>query len=234
MNVKSLMSPNIISVRPDTMIGDAARIMLAQRVSGLPVLDEKGALVGVVTEGDLLRRSEIQTEGKPPGWWQTFFMPSAAAADYVLTHSRHVSGVMTHNPVFVTPETELDEVAQLMVKKRIKRLPVMEHDKLVGVISRSDLLRALARRLVTTKPPGTDSEILAHIKNEMAHANWAPHSGIRISVKDKVVNLEGAVFSDEERRAVIVIAENAPGVDHVDDHLTFVDPGSGLSFPGPL
>src|ERR1700686_1435603 len=123
MHVADLMTRNCISVLPNTTLADAARIMLANHVTGLPVLDTDGKLVGIVTEGDLLRRAELGTDGKPVNWLKAFLLPSSVAADYVATHSRHVSGVMTHNPVFVTPATELNEVAELMLRKHIKRLP---------------------------------------------------------------------------------------------------------------
>lgn len=231
MKVAELMNRNAVSVLPTTLVADAARIMLVHRVSGLPVLDDKGSLVGIVTEGDLIRRAEIGTDGAQAGWLKSLLMPSSVAADYVRTHARHVSGVMTHNPVFVTPDTGVEEVAQLMQRKHIKRLPVLEHGKLAGMISRSDLLRLLARRLIDTPAETSDDSIAAYIKNEISHTHWAPRSGLRISVKDKVVHLDGTVFSDEERQGVICIAENAPGVKQVEDNLIFVDPGSGLSFP---
>lgn len=231
MDVKSLMTTQIIAVRPDNTVADAARIMLANRVSGLPVLDPAGKLVGVITEGDLLRRAELGTEGKQPGWLKAFLIPSSAAADYVATHGRHVDEVMTRNPLWVTPETELAEAANLMLKRHIKRLPVLDKLKLTGVISRSDLLRLLARRLIAQPADCTDEAITAYIIHEIRHARWAPRSGIKIGVKDKIVNVEGTIFSDEERAAIICIAENAPGVKDVQDHLTYVDPGSGLAFP---
>ena len=224
MNVRSLMSHNALSVLPVTTVADAARIMLANRVTGLPVLDPEGKLVGIITEGDLLRRAELGTEGKQPGWLKAFLIPSSAAADYV-------SEVMTRNPLWVTPETELAEAANLMLKKHIKRLPVLDAGKLTGVISRTDLLRLLARRLIAQPADCTDEAITAYITHEIRHARWAPRSGIKIDVKDKIVNVEGTIFSDEERAAIICIAENAPGVKDVQDHLTYVDPGSGLAFP---
>lgn len=231
MNVSELMTRNAISVLPATTVADAARIMLANHVSGLPVLNEDGALVGVITEGDLLRRAEIGTDGKPASWLKSLLMPSAVASDYVHTHARHVSGVMTHSPIFVTLETDIDEVAQLMLRKHIKRLPVIEDGKLIGVISRADLLRPLARRLIQQPEDISDDAVVEYIKLELEKAKWAPKSGLRITAKERVVTLEGTIFSDEERQAVVVIAENAPGVKDVVDNLTFVDPGSGLAFP---
>ena len=234
MRVTDLMTRNCISVLPSTTLADAARIMLANHVTGLPVLDTDGKLVGIVSEGDLLRRAELGTDGQPVNWLKAFLIPSSVAEDYVVTHSRHVSGVMTHNPVSVTPATELNEVAELMLRKHIKRLPVLDEGKLVGVISRTDLLRALVRKLIETTADATDEEIRNYIESELDHASWAPHSGIHIHVKEKVVDLEGPVFSDEERRGVLVIAENTPGVKEVQDHLMYIDPTSGMAFPTGL
>ncbi len=233
MNVAALMSTNIISVLPSTTLADAVRIMIANRISGLPVLENDGQLVGIITEGDLLRRTELESQGKQPSWLKVFLMPSVVAADYVATHGRRVAEVMTPNPISVSPETDLAEVARLMLQQHVKRLPVLEDGRMVGIISRADVLRALALKLVEMPEERTDEEIGAYIKNELAHAKWAPRSSIKVEVKEKIVNLEGTIFSNEERQAVIVIAENAPGVKEVQDHLIFVDPGAGMS-PFPI
>jgi CBS domain-containing protein len=233
MNVAALMSTNIVSVLPSTTLADAVRIMLANHVSGLPVLESDGTLVGMITEGDLLRRTELESEDKQPSWLKVFLMLSTVAADYVATHGRRVSEVMTTHPIYVSPATDLAEASRLMLHKHVKRLPVLKAGRMVGVISRADVLRALARKLIEVPAERSDDEIGAYIKNEIAHAKWAPKSSIKVGVKEKVVNLEGMIFSDEERLAVIVIAENAPGVKEVQDHLTFVDPASGMSFPFP-
>jgi CBS domain-containing protein len=230
MFVSDLMNTNVITVEPENTLADAARIMLAQHVSGLPVLDA-GRLVGVITEGDLLRRVEIDTAPREAGWFKAFVMPSRLANDYVHTHGQHVRDVMSSTPISVTPTTSLDEVADIMVTKHIKRLPVLADGKLVGVISRTDMLRALARRLIDHDDPYTETQIKEHIVATMARERWAPKSGIRINVTGKVVDLEGAVFSAAEQQAIRVIAETTPGVEEVRDHLLFIDPGSGLAFP---
>ena len=234
MRVTDLMTRNCISVLTSTTLADAARIMLENHVAGLPVLDTHGKLVGIVSEGDLLRRAELGTDGKPMNSLKAFLHPSSVAEDLLVTHARHVSGVMTHNPASVTPDTELNEVAELMLYKHIKRLPVLDEGKLVGVISRTDLLRALMRKLIETRAEATDEEIRNYIKSELDHASWAQHHSIRIHVKKRVVNLEGPVFSTEERRAVLIIAENTPGVQEVQDHLMFLDPASGRRLPTGL
>ena len=234
MNVSDVMNHNVITVRPDTNLADAVRIMLANHVSGLPVLDENATLVGLVTEGDLLRRQEIGTDGSPAGWLKSLFQPSSVAADYVATHSRLVGGVMTREPVYVTPETELTKAVHIMLNKHFKRLPVLKDGALVGTLSRADLLRQLTRKLIETLDQSrSDEQILTDLNTEVKNAKWAPKSGLRISVKDAVVTLGGTIFSDEERQGVITLAENTAGVKQVIDELVFVDPGSGLAFPAP-
>lgn len=231
MIAADLMTKNPATVQPETTLADAARIMIARRVSGLPVVDAAGLLVGMITEGDLLRRPELGTEGSRPSWLKTFLMPASLAADYVRTHGRQVSEVMTKNPICVTPETDLAEVTDKMRQKHIKRLPVMQGGALIGVISRSDLLKALALKLIETRAAPTDQTIGDYIKGELARERWAPQSGIRVHVTGNIVNLEGVIFSDDERNAVKVIAENAPGVKEVHDNLVYIDPGSGMAFP---
>jgi len=231
MIVADLMTKNLVTVLPETSLADAARIMLARHLSGLLVLSDTGVLLGVITEGDLLRRAEIGTAESHASWLKSFLMPGSLAADYVKTHGRHVSEVMTVDPLCVTPQTALDTAAALMGKRHVKRLPVIENGLAVGVISRSDLLRVLALKLISdagAKP--TDDEILAEIKASMAKESWAPKTGIHVSVKNAVVDLGGVIMSDDEHRAVKVIAENAAGVAAVNDHLVFVDPGSGMAF----
>jgi CBS domain-containing protein len=230
MIVSDLMTTDVMTVLPETSLADAARMMLAKHVSGVPVVDATGALVGMLTEGDLLRRAELGTDGAPPCWLKTFLMPSALARDYVRTHGRRVAEVMSDKPVAVTPQSALTAAAALMRKTHFKRLPVVADGRLVGVISRMDLLGALAMKLIETRPvEHADRAIAAHILAELARQSWAPKSGIRVHVADAVVALEGVIFSDAERQAVRVIAENAPGVKAVTDHLVYVDPGSGMA-----
>lgn len=232
MIVADVMNRNVITVQPDTSLIDAVRIMLANRVSGLPVLDESGALVGLVTEGDLLRRQEIGTSGSPAGWLKSLFQPSAVAADYVATHSRHVGGVMTRDPVYITPDTNLTDAIQIILSKHFKRLPVVENGALVGTLSRADVLKKLTLKLLEMPEDAlSDEQILAALNAEIKQAKWAPKSGLNISVKDGVVILGGTIFSDEERHGVITLVENTSGVKKVVDELVFVDPGSGLAFP---
>lgn len=230
MFVSELMKCEPVTVQPDTTLADAARIMISQHASGLPVLED-GRLVGVVTEGDLLCRTEIQTNKKRHSWMRAFFLPGSLADEYVRTHGRYVRDVMTSPAISVAPTTPLADAANIMSERHIKRLPVVWRDKLVGVISRTDLLAVLARHLIETAAPFTETDIKDHILTAMEQESWAPKSGITIKVSGGVVDIDGVVVSDAERRAIRVIAETTPGVKEVRDHLVYVDPTSGMSIP---
>jgi predicted transcriptional regulator len=157
--------------------------------------------------------------------------PGRLAGEYVKTHGRRVEEIMTQNVINVTGDTPLDEVVQLMERSRIKRVPVMDGDALVGVVSRADLLRALAQAL--EKQLGethSDDEILEHILAELAKVAWVPRDGLSLTVKNGVVDLNGVILEEKEREALRVVAENAPGVKAIEDHLVWVDPVSGIVF----
>jgi CBS domain-containing protein len=231
MIVADVMTTKLVTVRPETSLAEAAGLMLTRRLSGLLVVDDAGRLAGVVTEGDLLRRAELGTAGGEANWLEVFLMPGHLAADYVKTHGRKVSEVMTADPVCVAPGDALTIAAGLMRKRRIKRLPVVADGRPVGVISRFDLLAALVPRLeseAAARP--SDAEIRADIEVALTRETWAPKTGIRVSVRDGVVELQGVIMSDYERQAVRVIAENVFGVVSVTDNMVFVDPGSGMAF----
>ncbi len=230
MFVSDLMQTEVITVAPQTSLGDAVRIMLVRHVSGLPVV-EGGGLVGVITGGDVLRRVELGSEGKPTGWIKAFFSPASAALEYVHTHGVHVRDVMTPAPLAVTAGTDVAEAATLMVTHRIKRLPVVQGDALIGLISRTDILRVLARRLISQEDPLTEAGISAHIRGALRRERWAPKSGVKVDVSGNSVRLSGAVYSAAERQAINVIAETTPGVQDVADHLTLVDAGAAMAFP---
>lgn len=232
MFVSDLIKSGVISVTPGTTLADATQIMVKRHVSGLPVV-EQGQLVGIVTQGDLLRRAEIGTDDKKHGWFKSFFMPCSMAHEYVETHGRYVRDVMTA-PVFsVYPDTPLAEVANIMREQHVKRLPVIQEGKLAGIISRTDLLTVLAQRLTDTAAPLTENEIKDRILKKLKEISWAPKFRVTVAVKDGVVDLDGVVFNDAERQAVRVIAEITPGVKEVRDHRVFVDPSTGESFLNP-
>ncbi len=234
MNASDVMTRNIVTVRRDSSIAEAIRLMLDNRLSGLPVLDDEGKVVGIVTEGDLLRRSETGTERHRPRWLEFLMGPGRMAEEYVRTHGRRVEEIMTRDLVSVTADTPLDDVVQMMERRRIKRVPVLAGDLLVGVVSRADLLRALARAL-DEGPAAThgDDEILDHIHAELAKAAWVQRDGLRITVTDGVVDLNGVILDEKEREALRVVAENSPGVKAVEDHLVWIEPVSGVMVDPP-
>lgn len=235
MIVADVMSRDVVSACPSTSLGDAVRTMIAHHLSGLPVVSEvDGMLVGMITEGDLLRRVELGTDGAPAGWFKSLLHPSAVAEDYVSTHSRRVDGVMARNPFYVTPDTPLSDVVKVMQERHFKRLPVLENNKLVGMIGRAEMIRTLIAKLIEVPvEPMSDAQILEAVQEGLKHAKWAPKSGLNISVEDQLVTVAGTIFSDGERLGVITLVENVPGVKSVRDELVFVDPGSGLAFPAP-
>lgn len=227
MKASDVMTRNVLTVGRDTSVAQAIRTMLDNNISGLPVLDN-GNVVGILTEGDLLRRSETGTERHRPRWLEILMGPGRMAGEYVRTHGRRVEEIMTADVISVAGETPLDEVVGLMERRRIKRVPVIEGDVLVGVVSRLDLLRALLRTIEAQHSEQRgDDDIREQILAELANAAWVPRDGLSISVKDGVVDLNGVILEEKEREALRVVAENVPGVRAVEDHLVWVEPVSG-------
>ena len=230
MQVRDVMTQKVISIGVDDATLKAARMMLENKVSGLPVVDTGGNLVGIVTEGDFLRRGELGTQRRRPKWLEFLVGPGRLADEYVHASGRRVREVMTDDPCTVREDETLDKVVDLMERRRVKRLPVMRDGKMVGIISRSNLMHALvslARDAGT--PAGDDRAIRETILAALQQQGWA--LGVEVVVKDGVAELWGTVMDDRERRACIVAAENVAGVKQVHDHLVWVEPMSGMAFP---
>jgi CBS domain-containing protein len=228
MKVCDVMTETPVTVHSDASLRDAAALMLQYRVSGLPVVDAGGALVGVITEGDLIRRAELGTAGDPHGWLSTFLNPGRVALDYVHTHGLKVGEVMARELITASPDTPLALVVDVMESKQIKRLPVLQNSKLVGIVSRADLLRALVRLLPDRKVLATsDAELRKRVLSEIDKQRWAPRTTIDVTVENGIVELRGAVTDDRERIGLRVIAENTLGVRGVHDRLIWVEPNSG-------
>lgn len=230
MRAHHIMTRNVIEVAPDDSVTDAARLMLDNHVSGLPVVDLKGALVGIVTERDLLRRREIGTQRKKPRWLDFILGPGRQAADYVQTAGRRVAEIMTRDVRTVTENTPLSDVVAIMEKYRIKRVPVMNGNKLTGIISRQNFVRAVAGLARDVPDPtADDAHIQARILAEIGRHNWGP-AGLEVFVRNGVVDICGVIMDERTRQAIIVAAENVAGVKQVHDHLCWVDPMSGTYF----
>jgi CBS domain-containing protein len=227
MKTHDVMTWGAITVEPESSVARAVRLMLQNKISGLPVVDDKGELVGMVTEGDFLRRSELGTQRRRPRWLEFLLGPGRLAAEYVQSSGQKVAEIMTPETRTITPETPLDEVVSLMERHRVKRLPVVQDGKLVGIVSRANLLHALASVAREVKAPaGDDATIREQIMAECAKQRWAPH--INVVVRDGMVGLWGVITDERERQALIVAAENVPGVKGVHDHLAWVEPTSGM------
>jgi CBS domain-containing protein len=228
MKAHDVMTWGVISVEADASVIRAAQLMVQNRISGLPVVDAVGTLVGMVTEGDFLRRGELGTQRQRPRWLEFLIGPGRLANEYVRARGRKVAEIMTPNPYTITQETPLEEIVQLMEKHRIKRLPVADDGKPIGMVSRANLLQALASLAPEAKPPASDDwSIREQILAECGKQPWAPT--INVIVRNGVVELWGAIMDDRERQALIVVAENIPGVKSVRDHLVWVEPMSGMA-----
>jgi CBS domain-containing protein len=229
MKAKDVMTSPVVSVEPDTPVLQAVRIMLQRHISGLPVVGSDGRLVGIVTEGDFLRRAETGTQRRRPRWLEFLVGPGRMADEYTRSHGRKVDEIMTAEPLTVTEDTPLEEVVKVMEKRGIKRLPVLRGGNVVGIVSRANLLHALASVAREVKPTAaSDQAIRDRVVAELASQPWAPVSLINVIVRDGVVELWGTITDERERQAMIVVAENVPGVTTVKDHLAWVDALSGM------
>jgi len=234
MRVRDIMSTRVISIAPDANVLEAIRLMLQNHISGLPVIDRSGALVGVVTEGDFLRRTETGTEHKRPRWLEFLMGPRRLADEYVHTHARRIEEVMTRTPVTITEDAALNEAVRVMERRRIKRLPVTRGGQVVGIVSRANLLHALASLGAAASPPAkTDVAIREQLLAEFDRQTWVPVALIDVVVKDGVVELWGTITENAQREALKVCAENIPGVKSVVSHLTWIEPMSGMVISEP-
>ena len=235
MRADEVMTRNPTTIVPAASVAEAVRTMLDARVSGLPVVEASGRLVGVITEGDLLARAELGTEKKRAKWLEFLFGPGRSAEDFVQSHGRRVEEVMTRTPITATPTARLDEVVGLMIEKRVKRLPIVEGERLVGIVSRADVLRALSGAFAAEAVAGPvgDVDLAARVKAVLAGESWAPASSLDIRVVDGVVELWGSILDERQRDAIRVAVENVPGVTRIVDHLVWVEPFSGTIVGAP-
>jgi CBS domain-containing protein len=233
MRAHQIMTRSVISITPDATILEAAKTMLRHHVSGLPVVDAAGTLVGIVSEGDFVRRSEIGTQRKRGRWLKFLLGSGSAATDYVHEYGRKVSDVMTSEPLTVTGDATLEEIVTLMETNGVKRLPVMSGDKLVGIVSRANLLQAvasLAREI--PDPTADDDHIRSRVIATIEKNDWSPF-GLNVIVRDGIVHLSGVITEERSRQAAMVAAQNVAGVQKVHDHLCWVDAMSGMYVESP-
>lgn len=234
MNAGDVMVHDVVTIAPDTPVLRIVQLLLARGISGVPVVDDEGALVGVVSEGDLLHRVEIGTE-KQRGGWRAFFTGTATLAeDYVRSHGTVAADIMTHDVVSVDPTASLGEIADLMEENRIKRVPVVEGGRLVGLVSRSNLLRAFASQRGGPESPlaADDRAIREALLAELGRQIWSRRAENTVVVTDGVVHLWGLVATPEELRALELAAGGVPGVKAVRNHMIVLSEETYPVFPG--
>ena len=235
MRAHQIMTRPVITVTPETTIVEAANTMLQRHVSGLPVTDVSGKLVGIISEGDFIRRSEIGTQRRRGRFLKFILGPGQAATDFVHEHGRKVAEIMTPQllTITITEDTALEEIVELMEKNNVKRLPVTRGDRIVGIVSRANLLQAVASLAREIPDPTADDD---HIRNRVIDTieknDWCPF-GLSVIVRGGIVHLSGVITEERSRKAAVVAAENVTGVTKVHDHLCWVDTMSGMYLNSP-
>ncbi len=233
MRAHQIMTRPVITVTPDTTIVDAANTMLQRHISGLPVVDAAGKLVGIVSEGDFIRRSEIGTQRKRGRWLKLILGPGKAATDFVREHGVKIGEIMTPQPLTITEDVTLEEIVRLMEKNNVKRLPVIRGGRLVGIVSRANLLQAVASLARQIPGPTADDDYIRNrIIDTLEKNDWCPF-GLSVIVRDGIVHLSGVITDEHSRQASIVAAETVAGVKKVHDHLCWVDTMSGMYLNSP-
>ncbi len=234
MKAKDVMTGTIMSVDPDSTVLHAARLMLAHHISGLPVIDKEGTLVGILSEGDFLRRRETGTEHRRSRWLEFLMGPGKMATEYTRSHGSKVGEVMTSPVHTVEEDASLEAVVELMERHHIKRVPVMRKNKMVGLITRANLMHALVA-LSHSEPQNEadDAAIREKLLAELRKQDWAPTAMTNVVVHDGVVEFWGAIIDERQREALKVAAENITGVKAVKDHLAWVEPNSGFVIGAP-
>lgn len=224
MLAKDIMTTNVVTVASDLPVEDVAELLLTRNISGAPVVDSTGHLVGIVSEGDLIHRGEGEQRRS---WWLNLLASSEdRARDYIKSHGHRAEDVMTKDVSTIAEDTPAGEIAHLLEKRRIKRVPVLRDGKVVGIVSRANLLHSLAAQKdrVSVTPAPADSTIRKEIMALVEHEDWVSHGSLNVMVADGVVELWGWVESDKERKALKVAAEGVSGVRRVEDHLAMIAP----------
>ncbi len=220
MLAKDVMTREVCTVKPDTSVVEIARTLMKRRISAVPVVDENDRLCGIVSEGDLMRRVEAGTERRRSWWLEMLSENRDLARDYVKAHGLTAKDVMTPTVVTVSEDTDLAQIAGLLERNRIKRVPVMRNGKLAGIVSRSNLLQALATAGARkARAPSDDRALREAVLKAFKAQPWTPDLTVNVTVQDGQVSIYGLVSSEEERRALRVAAEEVAGVGKVNDQL---------------
>ena len=219
MKASDIMTRQVIAVAPDTPVWEVAKLMVDQRISGVPVMDH-GKLVGILSENDLARRIELGTDKTRSSWLQFFTSEDTILTEYVHARGQIAGDVMTAKVVTVTRDTPIKDIAEILETRHIKRVPVVDGGQVVGIVSRANLIQALAAIASPSTEPmqADDASIRDVILAEIQKVVWPSPIMNTVTVNNGIVHLWGYVGSDNERRAVRIAAERAPGVKEVRDH----------------
>ena len=220
MRAIDVMVRDVVTVRPDTDVAEAIKFLSEHDVSALPVVDVAGNLVGVLSEADLIHRAEIGTEKQRPWWLEAVTGASTLAEEFAKSHGKRVGEIMTDGAISVAEETPLSEIAAIFERKRIKRVPVVKDGKLVGIVSRSNLIQALASLVGRVdQHDETDRQIRIELLSRLKDQPWTGFGERNVTVGNRVVHLWGLVGSVAERKALLALAEGVPGVSRVSDEM---------------
>jgi len=226
MLARDVMVSPVITAGVDATVRDVAKTILENRISAVPIVDGKGKLAGIVTESDLMHRVEAGTERRRSWWLEALQGNQTLAADYVKSHTMKVADIMTREVITASPETPLHEIAALLERRQIKRVPILSNNgELAGIVSRANLLQAVATAQPKLELDLPDAAIRQKIMDHLKRQRWTHAYNLNVTVSNGIVDLWGVVESDAERKAVHVAAENIPGVTMVNDHLINRPPG---------
>jgi len=220
MKARDVMTAPVITVRDTAAVKDVAKLFLERGISAVPVVNARDELVGIVSEGDFLHRSEIGTQRQRPWWLALMAGDQGQAADYIKAHAMRVADIMTRNVITATPDTPLNEIAAMLEQHGIKRVPIVHEANLVGIVSRANLVQAIASSGSKLDIPVSDTAIRERLLAHLNSQGWTPKILLNATVNDGVVDLWGITDSNTERKAIRVAAEAMPGVRAVNDHIT--------------
>lgn len=223
MQARDIMTTYVVTVAPDASVADIAATLVDNRISAVPVVDDQYRVIGIVSEGDLMRRSEIGTEPRHSWWLIAMTSTDKLAEEFAKTHGVKASEIMTANVTTVTEDASIGWIAELLETKKIKRVPVVRDEKLVGIVSRANLVRALTtlKEKVIELPSIDDRKIHDALEEVLKKETWAATAQVNFVVAEGVVHLWGMVASGEQKKALVVLAENVSGVVSVQDHTAF-------------
>ena len=220
MKARDVMTSPVVTVKPTASVKELARLFIDRHISAVPVVDDQGMLVGIVSEGDLVHRSEISTVQRRPWWLVLMAGDEGSAADYIKAHAKQVADVMTRRVVTAAPDAALHEIAETLEKHGIKRVPIVRDGEVVGIVSRANLVQAIATSGSKLDVPLSDTTIRERLLTHLNRQSWAHATLLNATVSGGVVDLWGFIESDTERKAIRVAAEATPGVRAVNDHMT--------------